>query len=298
MVTVAPRVGVPAPIPVPSRHGLLSVATTPPDNNSRGWQGGITYQPEFSVPDFANAGVEINCPPSDYPGHDTVIEPGLVSWDPYELVHLDTTVCVLPDFLPEVRRRAERNLERFTGHYLENILWTGNVGLVDFDAAHPNVALSGPDTYTPVGTTAQGVVTGWGVMLRELGLHIGGVRGVIHVTPRTLSFLNFYGLVEMRGEQLFAKNTDHLVAVGTGYTGNGPSGVAVATEQWIVGTSPVQVRLGPIRVPFVRQGDGFNIENNRFEYRAMRLALASWDRTAHIGVPLCLPDPGPDCPAE
>lgn len=295
MAQVLPRLGVEASIPVPSRIGLLSVATSPPGASDERWAGGIEYRPEQAV--ATNFTAALGCPPAALPA--ATEGPLKVSWDPYVLVHSDKCDVPIPNWIPEVKRRATQALDRFSGFYLERVLWTNQVAGADYGATHPNVSLAdtpgvGPSIDLPNGSNQIGVVPGWGFMLKRLSELLGGTRGLIHVTARTLGFLLFYALVERDGETIRAVGADHLVAVGSGYTGSGPDGTITPGAQWIYGTSPVQVRLGAITVPVMNE-TGLNRTANTIEFKAQRAALASWDRTAHIGLLLCLEDPGPAC---
>jgi hypothetical protein len=88
---------------------------------------------------------------------------------------------------------------------------------------------------------------------------------------------------------------DHIVVPGTGYTGSDPSNNAPGEfHSWIYATSMVELRLGPIEV-FFDQSQSINRSTNEIEYRAERMALAHWDRNAHIGLSVCLEDPAGGC---
>ena len=117
---------------------------------------------------------------------------------------------------------------------------------------------------------------------------------MIHVDARLLPFLAFYGLVVREGNLLLTSLADHIVVAGTGYTGSAPSAPQTpltSTTSWIYGTGIVEVVLSD---PYgTRYTDP---PANLVEARAERAVLVSWDTNTHIGIPVCLPDPGPDCP--
>jgi hypothetical protein len=97
------------------------------------------------------------------------------------------------------------------------------------------------------------------------------------------------------GQRLTTTLGDHVVVPGTGYTGAGPNGEASsAFHSWIYGTSMVEVLLGPI-VPVGVGSEVVNRTTNQMTVRVEQMALAHWDRQAHIAIPVCLEDPFGDC---
>ena len=90
--------------------------------------------------------------------------------------------------------------------------------------------------------------------------------------------------------------TDHILVAGTGYDGSDPDLNSAAGEVWLYGTSPVEVRLSDIFLIPDNERESLNRITNTIEIRAERLAMASFDYTVcHVGIPVCIPDPGPDC---
>lgn len=215
--------------------------------------------------------------------------------------------------LAEVESRARGELETQSSHLIESIFWTNTVDSADFGGSHPNVALSDASlteintvptqtqidagtVYLPNDYLAVPPVSGFKDLTEALSDMLGGARGMIHVEKRVVPFLAFYGLAIQSGQRLVTTLGDHVVVPGTGYTGSAPNGEAASEfYSWIYGTSMVEVLLGPIEVFSEGPADVINRTTNNIEIRAERMALAHWDRQAHIGLTICLEDPAGDC---
>ena len=119
---------------------------------------------------------------------------------------------------------------------------------------------------------------------------------MIHTPQRLVPFLQFYGLIIRNGNILQVAGTDHILVAGTGYDGSDPDLNSAAGEVWLYGTSPVEVRLSDIFLIPDNERESLNRITNTIEIRAERLCMASFDYTVcHVGIPVCIPDPGPDC---
>lgn len=143
-----------------------------------------------------------------------------------------------------------------------------------------------------------GVVEALSVLVEGMAAEIGGARGMIHVPHFLLTYLDFYGqVVRNPGDGTFItlKSHDHIVIAGAGYRGWAPDGTEPAAgTTYIYGTSFVEVRLeDEIDVVPGEMSQGVNIRTNEVEFRAERLALASWDLSAHVAVAVDMTDPGP-----
>jgi len=237
----------------------------------------------------------------------TVTEgPVVVEWDPYVIWAGDVCTTLTND-LAEVEARARRHLNTQSSHMIEEILWTNQVDGADFGDTHPNVSLSDAELpvtssspeygkiYTPNSYDSYPIVTAFTDLIDALTDTLGGARGMIHVEKRLIPHIAFSGLAVQNGRRLVTTLGDHVVVPGTGYTGSAPGeGPSSRFYSWIYGTSMVEVLLGPIEV-FTDQAQSVNRTSNLVEYRAERIALAHWDRQAHIGIPVCLEDPLGDC---
>lgn len=310
MTTLGPRAFHLAPIPAPIRTNLLSSVAAEPRPSEGRWQTGIEYQPERYVGyDSVDPCLE---------GTKTITDPPAnVQWDPYIIWAADhcSTVGngrVVSDRIEATSSRARRLLETQTSHILESILWTNTVNSIDFGATHPNVSLSDTSVangatlptqaqidagyvYVPTNWINYPLVTAWRFMMEAMKDMLGGARGMIHVESRLAPDLVYAGLAIQNGGRLVTTIGDHVVIAGTGYTGSSPDeGAASDFHSWMYGTSMVEVLMSPIDVP----GEGADLidrTNNQIEVRAERMALAHWDRQAHIAVPVCLEDPFGDC---
>lgn len=189
-----------------------------------------------------------------------------------------------------VDRLTEDVAAAFDNHLsreVERGLWSGR------DDAVPAtddwyLASSGADDINS--GTAVGLVTGLTDLIAAMDDTLGGERGVIHAPHFLLPFLQFYGQVEREGNVLRIQHTDHLLVAGTGYNGAGPDGTVTAGEPWIYGTGPVGAAVSPTQL--VRSVDW---ETNTLNVIAEAVAATYFSPCTHIGVPVCIPDPGPDC---
>ncbi len=286
------RTPVDAPLRNVNRVGsLLSSALTP---DGARWHGGIEYRPEL---DNLTQSWEV---PEGSGGEnkDITAVPGNVQYDPYA-IWVGASEFPAASRYDEEARRVLNGLDVQTSHKVEEVLWSNQVDGIDFGIGHPNIALADTGAVslvTPNGITAVGVVRGMSDMIESLNLYLGGARGMVHVSQKLLPFLEFYGQVVRQGNILQVAGTDHILVAGTGYDGSDPSLNQAAGEQWMYGTSPVEVRLSDIQILPSSEREALNRTTNTLEVRAERLALASFDYTVcHVGIPVCIPDPGPDC---
>jgi hypothetical protein len=126
---------------------------------------------------------------------------------------------------------------------------------------------------------------------------LGGRKGMIHVPAPLFHQFAFYGLIRERGP-IWETVTGNVVVPGTGYTGTDPDGDTDPNATWIYGTSPVELRLSQVEIVPGSIDAAIDHANNEIVVRAERLALAYWDLCAHVGVPVCTTDPGPECGSE
>ena len=287
-MTIA-RTPVPAPLRNVNRAGSLLASALTPDGPR--WHGGIEYRPELDnlTQTWDTTGSE-----------DKTIAavPDNVQYDPY-VVWVGSSEWPAASRYEEEARRTRDSLDIQTSYKIEEVLWTNQVDGVDWGIAHPNVALadtSAASLITPNGITSVGIVTGMHDMIEALNLYLGGARGMVHVPQKLVSFLDFYNLIVRQGNILQVAGTDHILVAGTGYDGSDPSLNSAAGEVWMYGTSPVEVRVTDIYMNPGTEREALNRTTNTLEIRAERMAMASFDYTVcHVGVPVCIPDPGPDC---
>lgn len=300
MTTLGPRAAGTAPLPAPLRINLISSVGAEPADSGR-WQTGIAYKPYNYLGDFTlDPCGEVG------EGVKTLTDmPETVEWDPY-ILGAGSICSTLGTTWGDLEARARLRLENSTSHILEGVLWTNTIDGADFGASHPNVSLSDASVptsptaavdriYTPNAYDTFPLVKSFSDMVAALGELLGGYRGMIHVEARVIPYLSFYGLAVASGNRLITTLGDHIVVPGTGYTGSDPEGNESSPfHTWIYGTSMVEVLLSEIMVPPDRV-TSVDRENNDIEVYAERMALAHWDRQAHIGIPVCLEDPAGDC---
>lgn len=288
------------PIPAqPLRSNLISAARTPPADDPAIWQRfGVTYQPvqhgDFDVD--ASFGIFDPCSPGSI---DITDAPGLVDWSAIGLwVASKCSGIGGGDVFAEAAARARQRLTNQESHLLERALWTGG-GL----AANLPLAAGDGVVTKPNGDTPIGLVAGLSLLIDTLADVVGGERAFIHVPARLGPYLGFYGAatVAANGTSIFTTINDHVIVLGTGYTGTGPGDAGEAGDQppadnsmWIYATTAVEVRLGPVTVT-EDPADMMDRSINDVVAIAQRPALAHFDEQAHIGVQICLPDPGPEC---
>lgn len=239
--------------------------------------------------------------------------PSNVSWDPYVIWSADECSTLGgPEEFERVTRAARQDLEVQTSHKIEEIFWTNTVDSADFGGSHPNVGLSDASLvdlatiptqaqidsgtiYTPLAFDSVPIVTAFKEMIGALTDMLGGARGMIHCEARVVPFITYAGLAVQNGQRLTTTLGNHIVVPGTGYTGSSPNEEASSEfYSWIYGTSMVEVLLGPVEV-FGDRAALTNRDINTIEIRAERIALAHFDRQAHIGISVCLEDPFGTC---
>jgi hypothetical protein len=84
------------------------------------------------------------------------------------------------------------------------------------------------------------------------------------------------------------------VVIGSGYTGNGPTGDANATasntNKWIYATSQVDVHLGKIEIVNEDLAQGADVTINNMRIKAYRPAAAYADPSMHFAMRVTLPN--------
>ena len=205
----------------------------------------------------------------------------------------------------EAHARAIAKLERQTSHLTEEVLWTGLLD-VGTDFATLNTTMT-PNTHNRPfadnnatlfdGGGAHDIVDALGHLCEWVATVAGGERMWIHVEPKLIPFLSFYGsAIRESSRGLGLALGEHRIVAGTGYAGTGPPAeVTQSGESWIYVTTPVRFFETPIIPLEADAGQMLNREKNRYEVAASRLVLAEWDLTVHGAIRVCTPGPGPDC---
>lgn len=295
-----PRLPIDAPSFTPAPYGLLSVVDfaspgTPHWQNGVTWQsrcvaagmGSITYDECVAV-----TGTGSLPEPSTKTDNLDSINRGATPFTPY--VRFDCS----PVGLQDADRVARDALEQSESYQVERAFWTG---LVDGKTlAFPHLA-AGADvldaqsillqsTASIAATGSFDVATGLGLLEQALASCYNGV-GVIHIPVKALPTFDANGLVRrdggrdgitgQLGRRLRTAN-GNLVAVGAGYPGTSPLGVASANDQsWIYATGAVFGFRSPVN--FSRVNDSIDRGANTMQMIAERTYVLGWD-CCHVAV--------------
>lgn len=187
--------------------------------------------------------------------------------------------------------RAIRQLEGISQHACEVELWDGAITQGETlgnpyltDAANVTILNSG---------TALSARRAVALLEHYIGqTSAGGEQGIIHMTRDTAALLS------STSNMLFHdKDKEHLqtvggtpVAVGSGYSGNGPVGetgaTATDTNKWIYATGTVKVYLGDPDVVNDNLAQAYDVSGNANDMRikATRPASVYFDTSIHLAV--------------
>lgn len=124
-----------------------------------------------------------------------------------------------------------------------------------------------------------------------------GANGVIHMTRDVASLLGSRLVYSQdssnpdKGQVMTRLGTP--VAIGSGYTGNGPVGDGAAaaslTNKWMYATGPVDVHLGKPEVVNDSLAQGANVSINDMLIKAVRPAAVYFDPSVHYAAQVTLP---------
>lgn len=304
-----PRQVVDAPTFTPAPYGLFSVVQTPSVSDPH-WQNGVTWT--SYCPEGMGAATYDECiavtgsggpPPEPSAKTDNVehVIRGATPFTPY--VRFDCSTVGNE----EAVQVATDTLNRTEMWQVERAFWTGVVDgrtlafphLAANAEVHDANAVLLQTVASPVvtGTTAQDVTTALGQLEQALADCYGG-QGVIHVPPKLLPTLDAHQLIRVtnarnvgsgRYDRQLQTLNGNLVAVGAGYPGTSPAGVAPATDStWIYATGAITMRRGNVKVtPF---GSAVNRDNNTVEMIAERTYVLTWD-CCHFAAHVALSTP-------
>lgn len=270
------RAPITAPPAAPPRVSLLTSARTVDDPDLR-WTGGVELDPEAPAAAAADG-----CDPGTW----TVPDPaGSVQADPM-VVWAGERCSALSVGARDYQARARRALEACTPAQVASELWTGAQAQA---AGWPNLWLAGGSAgFTNLSPTPADVspgLYGLAALQEYLGDTVCGARGMIHATRNAVTLWQRYGLLRREG-QLIVDLYDNIVVPGPGYDGSDPAGDVDPSGEtaWAYATGLVEVRLGPPVVTPDLLADAVDRSVNTVEFRAWRLALATWDGQAHAGI--------------
>jgi hypothetical protein len=290
-----PRLIVDPPAFVDRQFGLLSVVQPrydAPDEHWRNgvtWQdtcgmGGVTYDP-YCLPESAGN------TPADKAGNITVATFGARPFTVFGEVN-----CSPVGYSQEFQRaRAVDALTRTEQFQVEQAVWTGAAG-GDAGQVVPHLAADTAvfDTSSILQVTLQCAATsvsGSTVLditegLQRLEAAMGACwpgQLTIHVPLILGQALIQWGLVKTDGAQL-KTISGNLVALGAGYPGTSPAGVATANVAWMYATGPVMAyRSRPETFTFKEM---FNRTNNTLQTIVERTYVVAYGCCCTYAVPI------------
>lgn len=187
--------------------------------------------------------------------------------------------------------RVLRQLEGISQHACEVEFWDG--AIADGESlSNPYLTRASGATILNSGT-ALSPRRAVALLEHEIGqMSAAGEQGIIHMTRDTAALLS------STSNMLFHdKDKEHLqtvggtpVVVGSGYSGNGPSGAtgatATATNKWIYATGTVRVYLGEPDVVNDNLAQGYDVSGNANDMRikATRAASVYFDSSIYLAV--------------
>jgi len=186
--------------------------------------------------------------------------------------------------------RLKRQLEGITQDAMEKELWDGAIRK---GRSHDNKALSSSTATLVNSGTAVSAKRALAMLEQRIGeISEAGEQGIIHMTRDVAALLS------SNSQMLFHnKDFDHLqtmagtpVIVGSGYSGNGPTGAtgetATLDNKWIYATGTVRTYVGKIDVVNDNLAQAYDVSgnNNSMRLKAIRPAAAYFDTSIHLAV--------------
>jgi hypothetical protein len=294
-----PRLPVDSPPFTASPFGLLSVVRFPSESNGH-WLNGITWSSRCLDASMGSTtydecisvtGVGDLPEPSAKVDNINVVDRGATPITAY--VRFDCS----PVGNADAAEVAASALAQSESWQVERAFWTGLVDnkVLAFPHLAANATLVDAQGIT-LQQAASVVVTGsfdaaagLGLLESALAACYNGV-GVVHVPVKALPTFDAWGLIRrdgrdgttgQLGRQLRTAN-GNLVAVGAGYPGTSPAGVAAGTEQaWIYATGAVFGYRGPVQYTTTR--DSIDRSRNTLSMIAERTYVLGWD-CCHVAI--------------
>lgn len=287
-----PRQVVDPPAFTPLPNGLLSVVQTPMTADPH-WQNGVAWRSRCPATGMGSSTYD-----------ECLVVTGSGGSPPPPAAKVDnvnTTIRAATPFTPYVKfdcsavgnldamAQAQQALAQSESWQIERSFWTGVAGGRPVVWPHLSSAVAAVDES---GYLLQSpVVTGGGPFkpARAMGTLEGLLadcyngQGVIHVPMSVFPVLGgaMNSGFAQRGAQIITSN-GNVVAVGAGYPGTGPDGVAPpAGQAWIYGTGAVFMYRGTVRA--IPPAQSMNRAENTIEMIAERTYVFGWD-CCHVGV--------------
>lgn len=274
-----PGVGVvvTAPPAVPPVLSLVSMARDPGDWDDH-MANGIRFQPESCS---GGGGVLDPCGSDD---KDIDATPAVVDFQPFAVWEGDRcsgTAFNSRDF----KGRAQRLLLACESSHIAHEFWTGTLARAKHWTANRYLASEASDVVTNGPSEALQALE---CLEEALASCNCGQRGMIHCTPQLASVWSEFDVLRREGKYILTI-MDTIIVPDAGYNGSGPYGPAVAGSQWTYATSMVDVRRGPISIVPDTVAEAMDRSNNLIEFRAERMAAATFAGCCHIAAEVNLP---------
>lgn len=286
----------------PTPYGLLSVVDFPTGADVH-WQNGVEYQPVCSDAsttfDECIAVTGTGGAPSPTPWSAAVsISPRIAT--PFTVVSEFDCAAVGNESAAAVARQAFLGDE---GLQVENSFWTGLSGgqTVVFPHLAANAQILEPTLSTGGSIllqTSATVVTGVGDAMNPataLGLLEGALAscyngvGIIHIPQHAAASFDAWGLLKKNGPMLQTL-AGNKVAIGAGYPGTSPAGVARTSDKtWVYATGNIMGYRTDVKIR-ANPTESFNKQKNTLKMIAERTYLLGWDcchfaANVSLGVP-------------
>lgn len=275
-----------APAIVPSAFGLFAVAKPENAPSEDQWIRGFAQEWETTVQELKNWDDTDST-------NGSVVTSGTINYyddiKPF-FIELQETRSGLSFNAIDRIARLSRQLEGMTQKAVETELWDGAVRKGE---SHDNKALSDATANLVNGTTALSAIQALAQLEADMAAAShAGENGVIHMTRDIAALLSTTGQVFLHEE-----GRDHLqtlsgtpVVIGSGYSGNGPTGqtgaTASATNKWMYGTGAVKLYLGNVDVVNDNLSQAYDVSGNQNDMRikAIRPAAVYFDTSIHLAV--------------
>jgi len=274
-----------APKITPSEFGLFTVAIPNTGANEDQWIRGFSQEWDTSIysaknwddTDTTSAVVASNATPTRY----TEIKPFFIEAEDYR----STLGFAGFDYVARVKRQ----LEGITQKSMERELWDGAIRKGE---SHENKALSDGGATLVNGTTALSAARALALLDFELAdTSPAGENGVIHMTKDVAGLLSANYMIFHNVERGHLQTVSGTkIILGSGYTGNGPTGqtgaTASATNKWMYGTGSVKAFLGDVDVVADSLAQSYDVAGNQNDMRvkAIRPAAVYFDPSIHLAV--------------
>ena len=275
-----------APAIVPSAFGLL--AAVKPENapGEDQWVRGFAQEYETTVQNLKNW----DDTDSTY---GSVVSAGVINYSddikPF-FIELEETRSGLSFNAIDRIARLTRQLEGMTQKAIETELWDGAVRKGE---GHDNKALS--DSTAVLVGSGLGLKASLALAQLEADMASAsnaGENGVIHMTRDVAALLSSTGQIFQHGDAVAHLQTvsGTPIVIGSGYSGNGPTGAtgatASSTNKWIYGTGALKVYLGEVDVVNDNLAQAYDVSGNTNDMRikAIRPAAVYFDTSIHLAV--------------